>query len=137
MPLVPLVPKRLARRMLLGVAAGGATSVVSSNLGAVNPAANRADGTDADYFAMQAHFPGVTRAMVHRAGGRLALLSGTVHGRVFVSVLAYQPGRRNSNDELRHDLSSTLIDFSLTATADWGCPAPAAEREWTTGTCRS
>ena len=137
LPLVPLVPKRLARRMLLGVAAGGATSVVSSNLGAVNPAANRADGTDADYFAMQAHFPGVTRAMVHRAGGRLALLSGTVHGRVFVSVLAYQPGRRNSNDELRHDLSSTLIDFSLTATTDWGCPAPAAEREWTTGTCRS
>jgi hypothetical protein len=132
LPLVPLVPKQLARRMLLGVAAGGATNVVSSNLGAVNPAANRADGTDADYFAMQAHFPGVTRAMVHRAGGRLALLSGRAHGRVFVSVLAYQPGRRNSNDELRHDLSSTLTDFLLTATTGWGCPEPAAEQvdEW-------
>ena len=69
-PLVPLVPERLGQRMLLGVAAGGATSVVASNLGVVNPAANRADGTDADYFAMKSHFPGVTRAMVHRSGGR-------------------------------------------------------------------
>jgi diacylglycerol O-acyltransferase / wax synthase len=126
LPLVPLVPKQLATRMLLGVAAGGATNVVSSNLGAVSPAANRADGTHADYFAMQAHFPGVTTAMVHSAGGRLALLSGRAHGRVFVSILAYQPGRRNTNDELRHDVSSTLTDFPLTATTGWGEPVRSA-----------
>ena len=127
LPLVPLVPKRLVRS-LLGVGARGA-SVISSNMGAVNPAANRADGTDADYFAVKTLYPGVTRAMVHRAGGLLALLSGRAHGRVFVSVLAYQPGRRNPDDELRHDLSSALTDLSLTATTDWGCPAPVAERD--------
>ena len=49
LPLVPLVPKRLVRS-LLGVAADARASVVSSNIGAVNPAANRPDGTDADYF---------------------------------------------------------------------------------------
>ena len=38
--------------------------------------------------------------------------------------LAYQPGRPNSNDDLRRDLSSALSDFSLTATTGWGCPAP-------------
>jgi hypothetical protein len=54
------------------------------------------------------------------------LLSGRAHGRVFVSVLAYQPGRSNSNDGLRHDLSSALSDFSLSATTDWGCNVPVA-----------
>jgi diacylglycerol O-acyltransferase / wax synthase len=121
LPLVPLLPKRLFRRMV-SVAAGGATSVVSSNLGALNPAINRPDGTDADYFAMKSLYPGITKATMHRAGGVLALLSGRAHGQVFVSVLAYQPC--SSNDELRQDLSSTLNDFSLTGTTGWPCPEP-------------
>jgi hypothetical protein len=50
----------------------------------------------------------------------LALLSGRVNGRVFVSALAYQPGRNNSDDQLRQDLSSVLRDFSITASTDWG-----------------
>jgi hypothetical protein len=45
-----------------------------------------------------------------------------VHGQVFVSVFAYQPGRSNSNYDLRRDLSSALSEFSLTATTGWGCP---------------
>jgi diacylglycerol O-acyltransferase / wax synthase len=114
--LIPLLPKRLFRRMV-SVAAGGATSVVSSNLGSVNPATNRPDGTDADYFAMKSLYPGMTKATMHRAGGVLALLSGRAHGQVFVSALAYQPG--SSNDDLRQDLSNTLNDFSLTATTGW------------------
>jgi diacylglycerol O-acyltransferase / wax synthase len=116
LPLIPLLPKRLFRRMV-SVAAGGATSVVSSNLGSVNPATNRPDGTDADYFAMKSLYPGMTKATMHRAGGVLALLSGRAHGQVFVSALAYQPG--SSNDDLRQDLSNTLNDFSLTATTGW------------------
>ena len=38
---------------MVGVATGGTTNVVSSNLGAAPPAVNRPDGTDADYFAMK------------------------------------------------------------------------------------
>jgi diacylglycerol O-acyltransferase / wax synthase len=121
LPLVPLLPKRLFRRMV-SVAAGGATSVVSSNLGALNPATNRPDGTDADYFTMKSLYPGITKATMHRAGGVLALLSGRAHGQVFVSVLAYQPG--GSNDDLRQDLSNTLNDFSLTGTTGWRRPTP-------------
>jgi hypothetical protein len=64
---------------------------------------------------------------MHRVGGVLALLSGRVHRQVFVSVLAYQPGRGNSNDDLRQDLLSALSDFSLTATG-WPCPEPASGR---------
>jgi diacylglycerol O-acyltransferase len=113
LPLVPLLPKRLFRRMV-SVATGSATSVVSSNLGAVNPAAYRPDGNDADYFAMKSLYPGITKTTMHRVGGVLALLSGRAHGQVFVSVLAYQPG--SSKDDLRQDLSNALNDFSLTAT---------------------
>jgi hypothetical protein len=67
---------------------------------------------------------GMTEAMMHQLGGLLSLLSGRVHGRVFVSVVAFQPGQHNSNDGLRQDISSVLSDFSLTATPGWGCPQP-------------
>jgi hypothetical protein len=126
LPLIPLLPKRLFARMV-SVAAGGATSVVSSNLGAVNPAMNRPDGTDADYFAMKSLYPGMTKATMHRAGGVLALLSGRAHGQVFVSALAYQPG--SSNGDLRQDLSNTLNDFSLTGTTGWQRPAPVGRAQ--------
>ncbi|OBB90178.1 hypothetical protein [Mycobacterium sp. 852002-40037_SCH5390672] len=118
LPLVPLIPKRLFRR-LISVATGSATAVVSSNLGALDPAANRPDGTDADYFAMKSLYPGVTRATMQRTNGVLALLSGRAHGRVFVSVLAFEPGGANSNEGLEQHISSTLSDFSLTAAAGW------------------
>jgi hypothetical protein len=65
-------------------------------------------------------------ATIHRTGGLLGLLSGRVHGRVFVSVVAYQPGRPNSNNDLRSDLSSALSDLSLTATIGWPCPEPVS-----------
>ncbi len=123
LPLAPLAPKWLVRRMV-SVSAGSATSVVSSNLGVVNPAAYRPDGTDADHFAMRSLGPGVTKAIMHRLGGLLVLVSGRAQGRIFVSVLAYQPGRPNSNDDLRRDLLSAINDFSLTATTGWPCPEP-------------
>jgi len=123
--LAPLLPQWLARR-LVGVSSNGANSVISSNLGAVNPAAHRPDGTNADHFVMKPLGPGVTKAVMHRLGGLLVLLSGRTEGQVFVSVLGYQPGRINSNNILRHDLSSTLSDFSLTAITGWPCPVSVA-----------
>jgi len=108
--LIPVLPKRLLKL------AGNPTGVVSTSLGAVPPAATRPDGTDADYLAMRMHYPGVTTAMMHRFGGVQIVGSGTANRHVFVTVLGYQPGQHNSNDGLRHDLSSALKDFSLTGT---------------------
>ena len=65
---------------------------------------------------MKLLYPGVTKAMVYRLGGLLVLASGRARGQVFVSVIAYQPGRPNSIDGLRHELSDALNDFSLTGT---------------------
>ena len=104
LPLAPLLPQRLVRRMV-SVALGGATTSGSSNLGAINPAVNRPDGTDADYFAGNSFFLGATGtgapvATIHRTGGLLGLLSGRVHGQVFISIVAYQLDRPNSNRDL-------------------------------------
>jgi hypothetical protein len=118
LPLVPLLPQWLVRRVV-GVSASSATSVVSSNLGEVNPAARRPDGTAADHFVMRSLGLGVTEAIMHRLGGLLVLLSGRVDREVFVSVLSYEPGRFNSTGDLRQHLSSALNDFLLSATIGW------------------
>jgi hypothetical protein len=124
LPLVPLLPQGLVRRSV-GVSANGAASVVSSNLGALTPGAYRPDGTHADHMVMKPLGPGVTKAVMHQLGGLLVLVSGRVHGQVFVSALAYQPGRSNSNDGLRQDISGAMSDFSLTATTGWESTEPA------------
>jgi hypothetical protein len=126
LPFVPLLPQWLVKRMV-SLATSSATSVVSSNFGVVNPAVYRPDGTDADHFAIKGSNLGVTKAIMHRTGGIMALLSGRSDRQVFVSVLAYQPDRTNSNDTLRKDLSSALSDFSLTATIGWPDPANSSE----------
>jgi diacylglycerol O-acyltransferase len=118
LPIVPLVPKRLMRRMV-SVATGNAASVVSSNLGEVPSAVTQPDGTDADYCTARSVYPGVTRATMHRTGGVLGFISGRVNGKVGISVLSYQPGHPNSDTELRQTLSSTFAAFSLSATMQW------------------
>jgi hypothetical protein len=128
LPLVPLVPERLGRRWV-GAATNSAASVGSSNVGAVNPAVNRPDGTDADHFAMRSLSAGVTTAIMHQLGGLVSLLSGRVRGQVFVAVVAYQPDRLNSNDDLQQRISSVLSEFSLTATIGWPCPEPVSETQ--------
>jgi hypothetical protein len=126
LPLAPLLPQWLVRRVV-SVSAGSPTSVVSSNLGEVNPAAYRPDGTAADRFVMRSLGQGVTKAVMHRLGGLLVLLSGRTDREVFVSVLSYQPGHSNTNDALHQHLSSTLTDFSLTGTFSWWTDAVAGE----------
>jgi hypothetical protein len=125
LPLVPLMPQRLVKR-IAGVAAGSPTTVVASNIGTIDPAVYSPDGTEADHFAVKAPYPDATTAIMDRFGGMLSLVSGRANGQVFVSVVAYQPGRPNSNEALRLDLSGALSDFSLPATIGWPCPELSA-----------
>ncbi|MGV0812480.1 hypothetical protein ABQF34_11020 [Mycolicibacterium boenickei] len=110
--IIPLLPKRF-----LGATSrvGSPNQVGSSNLGVVNPAASRADGTDADQFAIKVlpHL-GLTEAMLNRFGGTQSFLSGRANGKVFISAHSYLPGRTNTNERLQQDLSNALNDFSLT-----------------------
>jgi diacylglycerol O-acyltransferase / wax synthase len=126
LPLVPLLPKRLVRRWV-NVYTPSTTSVASSQLGAAPSIVNRPDGTDADYISLLSVCPGLTKATVQLSNGLMALISAEVNGRVFVSVLAYQPSRLTSNIELRHVLSRVMDDFSLTATIGWPTRQPAGK----------
>jgi hypothetical protein len=124
LPLVPLLPKRLVKRWV-NVYTPSTTSVASSQLGAAPSIVNRPDGTDADYISLLSVCPGLTKATVQLSNGLMALISAEVNGRVFVSVLAYQPGRLTSNAQLRHVLSRIMDDFALTATIGWPTHEPA------------
>jgi diacylglycerol O-acyltransferase / wax synthase len=122
LPLTPLVPKWLVRKMV-SVSAGSANSVVSSNLGDIDPAVIRPDGTDADYFVIKTMGPGLTKATMHRVGGLLVVLSGRMNGKIFISVLSYQLNQPNSDELLQQTLSDTLSDFSLAPTSSTSAAA--------------
>ncbi|HTX97528.1 MAG TPA: hypothetical protein VME67_23465 [Mycobacterium sp.] len=132
LPLTPLLPQWFMRRMV-GVALGDATTSAASNLGAAPPVVNRPDGRSADYVALRTIYPGATKAMLHRTGGLLVLHSARVHQQVFVSVVAYQPGRPNSDEVLLQDFSSVLSEFSLTAATGWGRTVRVGQPDYSVG----
>jgi diacylglycerol O-acyltransferase / wax synthase len=101
---------------MVSMGSGSTSSVVSSNVGDIDQAVNRADGTDADYFAIRTLGPGMTKATMHRIGGMLVVVSGRINGKIFISVLSYQPNQPNSDEILRQRLSDTFDDFALTST---------------------
>ena len=127
LPLAPLVPERLGKRFV-GAATNSAATVGSSNIGAVDPATNRPDGTDADHFAIRSLSARMTTGTLHQLGGLLSLLSGRVNGRVFVSVVAYDPTGTNSDGALQQHVSSILDEFSLASTMGWPSDEPAVAR---------
>jgi diacylglycerol O-acyltransferase / wax synthase len=118
LPLVPLIPQRLLKRMA-GVAAGSATGVVASNISEVPQGVYRPDGTEADSFVVKSNCPGMTKSLMHRTGGMMAVCSGRVGRQLFVSVVAYQPGASNSDADLQRNLAAVLSDFSLTGSVGW------------------
>jgi hypothetical protein len=127
LPLVPLVPERLGKQWV-GAATNSTATVGSSNIGAVDPAVNRPDGMDADHFTIRSLSARMTTGMMHQLGGLLSLLSGRMNGRVFVSVVAYDPLGINSDDVLQQHISSVLDEFSLPSTVGWPCDACAIEQ---------
>ena len=114
LPLTPLTPRRLARR-LEGMALGSGLPVGCSNLGDIDAAVNRPDGTDATFFLARLIEPGLTVGELARMGGRLHLASGRIGGRVFLAAQAYRPGAPNTVAALRAQLDQTLSEFGLTA----------------------
>jgi diacylglycerol O-acyltransferase len=113
LPLIPLVPRWLARNME-GLAMGNADLPVGcSNIGDVEPAVGRADGTDADYVLLRLCDQGVTTRGIERGRGQLFVSSGRINDKVFLTTVAYQPGAENSKERLRRLVTETLGDFRL------------------------
>jgi diacylglycerol O-acyltransferase len=115
LPLTPLIPQRLARR-LEGMALGSGAPIGCSNLGRLDPAVNRPDGTDAEFLSVRQMESRITADILERLGGTLFLASGRVNGQAFLTVSAWQTGADNSRRWLTDLVRGALDDFGLAGT---------------------
>lgn len=114
LPLTPLVPKR-AVKATAGVMFGD-LPVSCSNVGPLDPAVNRPDGTDAEYLLLRPVDQGVTRHELERVGGHLVVASGRINGTVSIGIVAYQLDGPNTLSHLRETVAEVLAEFGLTGT---------------------
>lgn len=111
LPLVPLVPRAVARRLEGMVIRTGV--IGSSNLGELDPAANRPDGTDAEFFAVRMS-ENLTLADVRRTDGSFfPVVTGRVNGQIFISVGYTNAAGTTARAELIQCVRDTLADFGL------------------------
>ncbi len=118
LPIVSITPKWVARRTAGLVQGAAERPVTCSNIGDLDPAANRPDGTDAAALSFRMIEPGITKSRLDLMGGQLYLLSGRVQEKIFITISAYPVGEGNSKEELRDLTSRTFAEFELTATID-------------------
>ncbi|OBG28373.1 type I polyketide synthase [Mycobacterium sp. 852002-51057_SCH5723018] len=118
LPLAALTPVWAARKVA-GMAAGGSTlPVTCSNVGDLSPAANRPDGTDADYAYLRNLEPDIKKSTLEAMGGQLFLGSGRGRGKMSIRISAYLLDRPNTKGALREVVSHTFSEFDLTAEID-------------------
>jgi diacylglycerol O-acyltransferase len=110
--LVPITPKPLVRRLEMMASELG-SPIGCSNLGELDPAVNRPDGTDADYVSFRLLEPQITTRILDRMGGYLYVASGRIHGQIFVTVGAWRAGGPNSKESLRESVRRVLADMEL------------------------
>jgi hypothetical protein len=88
--------------------------VFCSNLGDLGSVVCRLDGTDAEYATARAIGQNETRRSLEQAGGMMRMQCWRLRDRVFITVVAYQPGAENTKPALRDVAARTLADFDLT-----------------------
>lgn len=113
-PLTPLVPTAVVRKLPLGALNAADFPVGCANLGDIDPAVARVDGTEADYVLLRMVEQNLTTKSPELAGGQLNVSSGRICGKLFLGFRAYQPGRENTSEALRALVAATLDDFDLT-----------------------
>jgi hypothetical protein len=113
LPLIPFVPKRAMTRLSDAFVGAAGLPVSCSNMGELDPAFSRVDGTDA---VMRGVDQNVIERDIVRAGGHLVLVSGRLGAKVSISVVGYQPGAENTKEWLRTLATGVLGEFDLTGT---------------------
>jgi hypothetical protein len=118
--LTPFTPKRTLKRGVDAAFADPDRPVVYSNLGDMGMVVSRLDGTHCEYAYARAMRQHVTRQWLERIGGQMNVLSLRTLplGKIFISVLAYQPGAENTKPALRELAARTLAEFDLTGEID-------------------
>ncbi len=119
-PFTPFTPKRAWKRIIDEAFADADCSVVCSNLGDVGTVVCHLDGTHAEYGVARGTRQHVTRQWLERIGGQMNVLSlrAPSINKIFITVLAYQPGAENTKPALRELVARTLAEFDLTGQID-------------------
>ena len=114
--LTPFTPRWTWKRALDRAGADPDHPVVCSNMGDVGSVVSLLDGTHCDYAFARGIRQHVTRQSLDRTGGQMQLLLMRVPaiGKIFIHVLAYQPGAENTKPALRELAACTLAAFDLT-----------------------
>ncbi|WP_078312894.1 MULTISPECIES: hypothetical protein [unclassified Mycobacterium] len=113
LPLTPFIPKAAARRLADVALEYGDYPVGCSNVGPLDPDVNRPDGTHADYAYCRLAEQRVRPDKVLSTYGQLFVASGRVNERIFLAVVAYQPGVVETRADLTSLLTETLDDFGM------------------------
>jgi hypothetical protein len=118
--LAPLTPKRIWKRGVHASLGDPDRPVVCSNLGDIGAVVSLVDGTHCDYAFARGIEQHVTRHWLERMDGEMRLLAlrTPVLRKVFIHVLAYQPGFENTKHALRQLAADALADFDLTGEID-------------------
>ncbi len=114
MPLTPLVPKRLVKKVADMLVGADDMPVVCSNMGDLPPMMTRVDGTEAEYMAFNGVDQATPRGELEHGDGQLVVVSGRLSGKIIIGIVAYQVGAKNSKARLRELTAETLAEFDLT-----------------------
>lgn len=114
LPLVPLVPRALARRLETVVANDAV--IGCSNIGDLDPAVNRPDGTDAAAMSIRM-CEHLTRAELRRSGGVFfPVVSGRINGALFLSIGFTDAEASVTREDLAAAVRRTLGEFGIPGT---------------------
>jgi hypothetical protein len=118
--LTPFTPKRTWKQGVDSALADPARPVLYSNLGDVGWDVSKLDGTHCNYAFARGTRQKVTRQWLERTGGHMQLLSFRLPplGKIFIHLIAYQPGAENTKPALRELAARTLAEFELTGQID-------------------
>lgn len=114
LPLTPLVPTAVVRRLPLAALNAVDLPVGCSYFGDIDPTVGCADGTEADYFSIRMLEQNLTEQSPELSGGELYLCSGRSCGKLYITFRAYHHGEQNSRRILCERISRTFADFNLT-----------------------
>ncbi|MBO0879731.1 MAG: hypothetical protein J2P17_05045 [Mycobacterium sp.] len=114
--LTPFTPKRALKLLTDRMVDDPDRPVFYSNLGDMGTVLCHLDGTHADYGIARGPRQRVTRRWLERTGGQMNVLSlrAPSCGKIFITVLAYQPGAENTKPALRELAARTLAEFGVT-----------------------
>lgn len=115
LPLAPVTPNVIASRLTRLFPGNAYQAIGCSNVGELDAAVNRPDGTDASNLSIRLIWQAIKNSTIEGCGGKLFLLSGRVHGKLFITITAYFIGPQDNVNKLHEAASRTFAEFGLTA----------------------